>query len=247
MFDIRIAPSTDNSADGRVPRNAPERPWRPVAVVDLYPLSASAVGQVEPLGLGLVTDGDRANGFVVVRPAERGPKGRDCLRDDAPSADNPAPLVARPCAGGGDTARVTASPRHSVSVAGVVVDADDRVLVIQRRDNGHWEMPGGVLELDENIEDGLRREVAEETGMTVQVERLTGVYKNLTRGIVALVFRCRPGLEPAQSTLEARQIRWMTCDEVRDVMTPAYAIRVLDAFDSQPSVRSHDGVQLIAT
>ena len=80
---------------------------------------------------------------------------------------------------------------HSVSVAGVVVDEAGRVLVIQRRDNGRWEAPGGILERDETFEEGVVREIAEETGVTVEVERLTGVYKNMTRGIVALVYRCR--------------------------------------------------------
>jgi ADP-ribose pyrophosphatase YjhB (NUDIX family) len=82
------------------------------------------------------------------------------------------------------------SPRHSVSVAAVVVDDQDRVLLIQRRDNGHWEPPGGVLELGEEITEGLRREVAEETGLDVEPSALTGVYKNMSQGIVALVFRC---------------------------------------------------------
>src|SRR5918912_3416027 len=81
---------------------------------------------------------------------------------------------------------------HSVSVAGVVVDEAGRVLIIQRRDNGRWEAPGGVLERDETFEEGVVREVQEETGVIVEVERLTGVYKNMTRGIVALVYRCRP-------------------------------------------------------
>ena len=40
---------------------------------------------------------------------------------------------------------------HSVSVAGVVIDENGRTLVIQRRDNGQWEPPGGVLERDESI------------------------------------------------------------------------------------------------
>ena len=35
-------------------------------------------------------------------------------------------------------------------------------------------------------------EVREETGLDVRVDRLTGVYKNLHRGVVALVFRCSP-------------------------------------------------------
>lgn len=57
---------------------------------------------------------------------------------------------------------------HSVSVAGVVVNDRGEVLLIQRRDNGHWEPPGGVLEFGESIRDGLRREVREETGLDVQ-------------------------------------------------------------------------------
>jgi 8-oxo-dGTP diphosphatase len=47
--------------------------------------------------------------------------------------------------------------RHSVSVAGVIVDDCCRALLSRRRDNQRWEPPGGVLELAEYIEDGLRR------------------------------------------------------------------------------------------
>lgn len=137
------------------------------------------------------------------------------------------------------------TPKHSVSVAGIVIDSDDRILVIRRRDNNHWEMPGGVLELEESFEEGVRREIAEETGMSVHVERLTGVYKNITRGIVSLVFRCRPGGQPIHPTDEAREVRWMTRAEVAEAMDPAYAIRVLDAFEPLPHTRLHDGVQLL--
>jgi 8-oxo-dGTP diphosphatase len=140
---------------------------------------------------------------------------------------------------------MSATPKHSVSVAGVVIDGDDRVLTIQRQDNGHWEAPGGVLELAESFEDGVRREVAEETGMTINVERLTGVYKNIERGIVALVFRCSPGVGTVHTTQEARAVRWMTLDEVRQLMDPAFAVRVLDAFGDQTSIRTHDGVNLL--
>lgn len=136
-------------------------------------------------------------------------------------------------------------PKHSVSVAGIVVREDGRVLVIRRDDNGHWEAPGGVLELDESFEDGVRREVLEETGLKVEVERLTGVYKNLTHGIVALVYRCRPtGGEP-HATEEAREIRWMTTEEVQSAMVPAFGVRVLDAFEETPQSRAHDGVNVV--
>jgi len=139
---------------------------------------------------------------------------------------------------------MAATPKHSVSVAGIVVRDDGRVLVIKRDDNGHWEAPGGVLELDESFDAGVKREVLEETGLEVTVERLTGVYKNLTHGIVALVYRCRPtGGEP-HTTEEAREIRWMTKEEVQSAMVPAFSVRVLDAFEDSPQSRAHDGVEL---
>jgi 8-oxo-dGTP diphosphatase len=132
-------------------------------------------------------------------------------------------------------------------VAAAVVREDGWVLVIQRRDNGKWEPPGGVLELDETVEDGLRREVLEETGLHIEVEALTGVYKNLTRGIVALVFRCRPKAGVATESPEAAQVRWFHPTEVGEQLDPAYAVRLLDAFDERPApaVRAHDGVDLI--
>src|SRR5258708_12207090 len=83
------------------------------------------------------------------------------------------------------------TPKHSVSVAAVITDDHDRALLIQRADNGHWEPPGGVLELGETVEDGLRREVREETGLDIEPVALTGVYKNMTRGVIALVFRAK--------------------------------------------------------
>jgi ADP-ribose pyrophosphatase YjhB (NUDIX family) len=138
------------------------------------------------------------------------------------------------------------APKHSVSVAGVVVRDDGRILAVQRRDNAHWEPPGGVLELDETFEQGVRREVAEETGVTVEVERLTGVYKNLTRGVVALVFRCHPVGGEATPTAESRRVRWLTATEVREQMAPAYAVRILDALHDRTASRAHDGVHLVA-
>ncbi|RZT83722.1 ADP-ribose pyrophosphatase YjhB (NUDIX family) [Pseudonocardia sediminis] len=139
------------------------------------------------------------------------------------------------------------TPKHSVSVAGIVVDEDDRVLVIQRRDNAHWEPPGGILELDESPEDGVCREVFEETGVSVAVEELSGVYKNMTRGIIALVFRCRRvSGEPTVSD-ESRAVAWRSIGEIVDDMDPAFAIRVQDALSREVYVRCHDGVELVGS
>ena len=103
---------------------------------------------------------------------------------------------------------------HSVSVAGVVIDENGRTLIIQRRDNGHWEPPGGVLEREESIIQGLLREVREETGLIVEPMVLTGVYKNMRLGVVALVFRCRPAGGTLTENSEAAGFRWIQESEV---------------------------------
>ncbi|MEU6497660.1 NUDIX domain-containing protein [Streptomyces sp. NPDC046984] len=137
------------------------------------------------------------------------------------------------------------TPLHSVSVAGVVVREDGRLLAIRRADNGTWELPGGVLELNETPETGVAREVLEETGIHVEVDELTGVYKNTTRGIVALVFRCKPSGGTERTSTESTAVEWLTPDEVSERMAEVFAIRLLDALDGNgPHVRSHDGKQL---
>src|SRR5690349_3589534 len=131
-------------------------------------------------------------------------------------------------------------PRHSVSVTGVVFRDDGRVLAIQRCDDGRWAPPGGVLELAESPDEGVAREVLEETGLKVQAERLTGVYKNMARGVVTLAFQCRLIGGESHPTDEARQVRWLTVDHAQRDMVEALAIRLADALsDEGPFVRTH--------
>lgn len=141
---------------------------------------------------------------------------------------------------------MSGTPKHSVSVAGVVVNSVGQILVTQRRDNHHWEPPGGVLELGETFDEGVRREVFEETGITVAVERLTGAYKNVPRGIVALVFRCRPTKGRPTATDETVTVQWVTPEEAIARMDPAYAVRITDALSDRPAFRAHDGVNLLS-
>jgi 8-oxo-dGTP diphosphatase len=137
--------------------------------------------------------------------------------------------------------------RHSVSISGVITDDHGQALLIQRRDNRHWEPPGGVLELGETIHDGLRREVREETGLGIEPDRLTGIYKNMPRGIIALVFRCKITGGQLITNDEVTAFRWADQDAIRELTTEAYAIRLLDAMrtDTAPAVREHDGTRLL--
>jgi 8-oxo-dGTP diphosphatase len=143
---------------------------------------------------------------------------------------------------------MTEDHRYSVSVAGVIVDDEGRALIIQRRDNGHWEPPpGGILEHGETIEDGLRREVYEETGLKVEPGPLNGVCQNMQRNIVALVFRCTAAGGLLGESDEAAAFRCITAVDATSVMTQAYAVRVLDAlaYADKPRARPHDGTSLL--
>ena len=136
--------------------------------------------------------------------------------------------------------------RYSVSVAAAVVREDGKFLAIQRRDNDHWELPGGVLEPGEAASAGVVREVQEETGLIVEPVRLSGVYQNMTRDILALVFIARQVAGEPRTSDESLQVDWLTADQVRERMTEAYAVRLLDAVQEHDSipVRAHDGRNL---
>lgn len=109
--------------------------------------------------------------------------------------------------------------------------------------------PGGVLELAETPAEGVAREVLEETGIKVQADRLTGVYKNMKLGVVSLAFRCSviDGQGEEDATDEARRVAWLTVEEATRQMPEARAIRVLDAMatSNSPPVRVHDGTHLL--
>jgi ADP-ribose pyrophosphatase YjhB (NUDIX family) len=140
----------------------------------------------------------------------------------------------------------SSASKHSVSVAAVITDPEQRVLVVQRRDNGNWEIPGGVLELEESIHDGLRREVEEETGLVIEPGNVTGIYKNLRLGVVALVFTARITHGEPHPTAESAAVAWWPLDEVASRMADVFATRVTDALSGRPTqVRLHDGVRIL--
>jgi 8-oxo-dGTP diphosphatase len=142
---------------------------------------------------------------------------------------------------------MTEPHRYSVSVAAAVVREDGKFLAIKRRDNGHWEPPGGVLESGEAATAGAVREVQEETGLVVEPVRLSGVYQNMTRDIMALVFLARQVSGQIRTSDESVQVGWLTADQVRERMTEAYAARLLDAVQQHGAtpVRVHDGHNLL--
>ncbi|MDL1911888.1 NUDIX domain-containing protein [Chloroflexi bacterium CFX6] len=66
-----------------------------------------------------------------------------------------------------------------VGCSAVIFDETrERVLLTRRADNGLWCVPGGGMESGESAAEACKREVLEETGLSVRVKRLVGVYSN---------------------------------------------------------------------
>lgn len=104
------------------------------------------------------------------------------------SAGGGAPLCCQSCGLG-----VYLDPK--VAVAAVVMD-EQRALLMRRaqRDSAHgrWILPGGHVDRGEVLEAACRREVVEETGLEVSLERLLGAYSYPGNPVVLIVYLARP-------------------------------------------------------
>ena len=72
--------------------------------------------------------------------------------------------------------------RPIVGVGGVIVDERGRVVLIRRRYEpmaGRWSLPGGGVEIGETLEEGVAREMLEETGFEVEVGPVIEVFDRI--------------------------------------------------------------------
>ena len=106
-------------------------------------------------------------------------------------------------------------------VSAVVRDEAGRVLLARRGDNGRWSLPAGVIDPGEQPADAVLREVFEETGVRVEIERVGGVathpvvYPNGDACEYFNVwFRCRPvGGAPTADGDESLEVGWFAPDD----------------------------------
>jgi ADP-ribose pyrophosphatase YjhB (NUDIX family) len=139
----------------------------------------------------------------------------------------------------------SAAPRPNAivpAVSAVVTDAEGRVLLIHRTDNDRWALPGGEVELGENVSQAVIREVREETGLEVEITDFVGIYSD-PKHIIAyedgevrqqfsLCFRARPIGGALRGSLESKEVSWVPSDEL-DALSihPAQRLRVMHGLD----------------
>jgi len=69
-------------------------------------------------------------------------------------------------------------PTHIVAAAGYVMDSKGNMLLVKLQHRG-WDTPGGQIEIGENLEEGVLREILEESGISASVKSLVGIYSNV--------------------------------------------------------------------
>jgi 8-oxo-dGTP pyrophosphatase MutT (NUDIX family) len=86
----------------------------------------------------------------------------------------------------------------SIGAFAIIFDENGKVLLSHRRDIDAWNLPGGGVETRELPDEAVIREVREETGLEVIIERLVGVY-----GKVDTERHCPAHLSPPDRPIHA--------------------------------------------
>jgi len=130
---------------------------------------------------------------------------------------------------------VSSDGHYTLGAFAVVCDHDDRVLVSHRRDLDLWNLPGGRVQVDELPDVAAVREVREETGLEVEVVRLTGVYgRSDGRADIVFAFECQVVGGSLVPTDEADRHEWFGVDQLPVNTIPKQVARIRDALLRKP-------------
>jgi ADP-ribose pyrophosphatase YjhB (NUDIX family) len=108
---------------------------------------------------------------------------------------------------------------------GVVVVDGERILVVRRGrppSAGQWSLPGGLVDVGEDVETAARREISEECGLEIRFHGLVGVVDRIVRDddgrvryhYVLLDFLATPAGGTARAGSDAEALRWVTLEDL---------------------------------
>ncbi|MBW9141403.1 MAG: NUDIX hydrolase [Candidatus Aramenus sp.] len=118
---------------------------------------------------------------------------------------------------------VSTQARPLVAVGGVVV-SKGQVLLVKRAhppNKGLWAIPGGKVEFGETLEEAVKREIKEETGLEVKVSELMAVVQLIKEGFhyVILDFVCEVTGGKLSPSSDAEDARFFSRNEIEKIAT----------------------------
>ena len=105
----------------------------------------------------------------------------------------------------------------------VIVACGERILLQQRAIEpglGRWSFPSGFVERGEQLEDAAKREVLEETGIAVELDRLVGIYSQQGHPVVLVVYEGHPISGELRPSEESHAVEWFTLDALPPLAFP---------------------------
>ncbi len=135
---------------------------------------------------------------------------------------------------------------HILGTTAIIIN-NGKILLTRRNDLPVWVAPGGHLDQGETVQDGCLREVREETGLDVEIERLIGLYARQrgpgnSRRTTSFVFACRVVGGTPQVSDETTDIRYWPVQKL-PVTVPAWHRRYLsDALDGNQKALWHSSL-----
>ncbi len=116
-----------------------------------------------------------------------------------------------------------------------IVERDLRVLMVKRGNQpgaGLWSMPGGYVDRGEVVEEAAVREVLEETGLQVKVERLVGLFSKPEHPVIVAAYAAREVGGVLKAGPEALDVGFFPLDDLPPL---AFAgdLSILDGWKSR--------------
>lgn len=123
--------------------------------------------------------------------------------------------------------------RFTVTAAAIIFDDEDRVLLLKHRfrAGSGWGIPGGFLEVDEQPEEGLRRELREEIGLKLQTLKLykARTFKNARQ--IEIIFSGRTHGAVAPQSKEIKKAGWFSLDSLPEGLPTDQRQLIKDVFN----------------
>ena len=135
-----------------------------------------------------------------------------------------------------------------VGVSGVVLNQKGQILLVQRNDSKAWSLPGGIVENGESPDQAVVREVKEETGLDVDIVRLTGIYiRHLWKKNILFVYRCQMKNGILIKSDETDDFKWINLKQLVALgVDKKIVVRIIDCvkFDKNVVVKIQNNATL---